>query len=130
MFTATFMRKAIVFALTIALNNLAYGLAEYANQPDEALQVASRAKELSPDNATIDDTLGWIYYRKGLYSNAVQYLENSVKREANAKRHIHLAIAYPKQGDRGRGSDQLAAAMKRNPNLAEIAVAQRLLGGR
>jgi tetratricopeptide (TPR) repeat protein len=113
-----------------ALNNLAYGLAEYGNAPDEALRLATRAKELQPDNASIDDTLGWVYLRKGLYSNAVQYLERAVKREANANRHAHLAIAYAKQGDTQRSMEQLTAAINLNPNLPEIAVAQKLLSAR
>ena len=51
----------------MALNGLAYLLADQANQPDEALQYAQQAKELAPNNAAVDDTLGWVYYCKGLY---------------------------------------------------------------
>jgi uncharacterized protein HemY len=113
-----------------ALNNLAYALAEYGNSPDEALKIASRAKELAPDNATIDDTIGWVYYKKGLYSNAVQYLESSVKRQPSAARHAHLAIAYAKRGNTTQAVSQIEAAMKLNPNAPELVAAQQALAGR
>jgi putative PEP-CTERM system TPR-repeat lipoprotein len=114
----------------MALNNLAYALAEYSNSPDEALKIAQRAKEMAPDNAAVDDTLGWVLYKKGLYKNAVQHLENSVKKQPSAQRHVHLALAYAKQGDSERGFEQLAAAMKLNPALPEITEAQRIFAGR
>ena len=52
-----------------ALNNLAYALA--MADPDEASKLAQRAAELAPDNATVQDTLGWVYYRKGNYTMAL-----------------------------------------------------------
>jgi Tfp pilus assembly protein PilF len=112
-----------------ALNNLAVALVDNGNAHDEALKVAQRAKELAPDNATVDDTLGWVFYKKGLYTNAVQYLESSVKRQSNAIRHAHLALAYAKRGDTVRGLEQLQAAIKLNPTLPEVVAAQKVLLG-
>ena len=60
-----------------ALNNYAYLLTEFANQPGEALKYAQKAKELSPGDAAYSDTLGWILYRKGLYPMAVSELERA-----------------------------------------------------
>ena len=57
----------------IALNNLAYLLAR--DNPDEAVKLAQQAVELAPENADVQDTLGWVYYRKGLYSAALPYLQ-------------------------------------------------------
>jgi Tfp pilus assembly protein PilF len=111
----------------LVLNNLAYMLLDRAQSPDEALKFAERAKELAPDNALIDDTIGWILYRKGLYARAVQHLESAVKREANATRHAHLALGYAARGDKNRGFEQLQAAVKLNPALPEVAAAQQAL---
>lgn len=113
----------------LALNNLAYALTEHANAPDEALKFAERAKELAGHNPTIDDTLGWIYYRKGLHRRAIQHLEMAVQKQPTAVRHAHLAMAYAANGDAGRGLDQLQAAMKLNPTLPEIGTAQKALAG-
>ena len=79
-----------------ALNNLAYLLAEYGNQPAEALQYAQKAKELAPENAAYSDTLGWILYRKGLYTLAVAELERAAATAGNPKWKYHLAMAYAK----------------------------------
>jgi Tfp pilus assembly protein PilF len=122
-------RKVIVLQPDnlLVLNNLAYMLLDRAQSPDEALKFAERAKELAPDNAMIDDTIGWILYRKGVYARAVQHLESAVKREANATRHAHLALAYAARGDKNRGFEQLDAAIKLNPALPEVAAAQQAL---
>ena len=53
-----------------ALNNTAFLLVAYGNQPDEALKYAEKAHELAPANPDYSDTLGWILYRKGIYSSA------------------------------------------------------------
>jgi len=110
----------------LALNNVAYILSD--SKPDEALKYAQLAKQHAPENATVDDTLGWIYYQKGLYRLAVTYLQNAVDREDSARRKYHLAMAYLKAGDPQRGRQTLDAALKMDPNLSEAQVARRLFG--
>ena len=75
----------------VALNNLAYTLA--LSDPDVALKYAQQAAELAPDSATVQDTLGWIYYRKAIFSTAVNYLETAVKKEPTPRRQFHLAMS-------------------------------------
>jgi tetratricopeptide (TPR) repeat protein len=111
----------------MALNNLAYDLAEYENQPDEALQHAQRAAELAPEAPAIQDTLGWVLYHKGLYSAALPYLEKAAEKEPSARRKCHLAMVYSKLGDPERALKDLEAAVKLDPNVPEIQAAQRLL---
>ena len=41
----------------MSFNAIAYLLAE-SKQPDEAMKFAQKAKELAPDSAAVDDTLG------------------------------------------------------------------------
>jgi len=109
-----------------ALNGLAYLLADQAHQPDEALQYAQQAKELAPNNAAVDDTLGWVYYCKGLYPVAAGHLEAAVAKEPNARRKYHLAMAYFKSGDGPRGTVQLNQALKMDSTLPEAVTAQRM----
>ena len=82
------------------LNNLAYILTEFLDNPTEALRYAQAAKELQPESAAVDDTLGWTYYKMGLYPSAVRHLELAVKREPSAARNEHLAMAQAKSGRR------------------------------
>jgi tetratricopeptide (TPR) repeat protein len=113
----------------IALNNLADLLADHSDQPDEALKYARMAKELAPNDVTVDDTLGWAYFRKGMYGPALQYLQNAVDREGGkavdgaAVRRYHLAMAYIKTGDQARAAKTLDAALRLDPNLPEAKVA-------
>ncbi len=98
-----------------ALNNLALELA--FDQPDEALQYAQQAGEIAPDNATVEDTLGWIFYRKGVYRTAVDYLKNAVAKEPTPRRQFHLAMSYMKLGEQDLGQKTLATALQKDPNL-------------
>jgi Tfp pilus assembly protein PilF len=98
-----------------ALNNLAWTLAK--DKPDEALRYAQQAVEIAPDNATVEDTLGWIYYQKGIYRMAVDYLKNAVARESTPRRQFHLGMCYIKTGDRELGQKTLNAALLKDPNL-------------
>jgi tetratricopeptide (TPR) repeat protein len=101
-----------------ALNNLAYALAEYAKQPDEALKFAQKAGELAPDNAGIADTLGWVLYRNALYTSALPYLERAASQQPTGLRKCHLALAYLKSGNEPKGQKMLTAALQMDPSLS------------
>jgi tetratricopeptide (TPR) repeat protein len=120
-------------ANVIALNNLAYLLADHADQTDEALKYAQKAKELAPNNVTVDGTLGWAYFQKGMYGIALQHLKEAVGREGKnvidgtAIRSYHLAMAYAKTGDEENASKTLSAALRLDPNLPEARLATQML---
>jgi len=101
----------------IALNNLAYTLA--ADDPDEALKLAQQAAEIAPDSPNVQDTLGWIYYRKGLYSMAVRYLKTAVDKESTPRRQFHLGMTYLKVGDQLTGQKIVRDALVKDPTLAK-----------
>ena len=109
-----------------ALNNVAYLLASQS-KADEALAFAQQAKELAPEDMTVEDTLGWIYYAKAMYPVAVQHLENVVAKAPSARRKYHLAMAYLKAGDRQRGAMVLEQAIKMDSKLPEAQMAQQVL---
>ncbi len=113
----------------VALNNLAYLLAGQNGQFDEALKYAQQVKEIAPDNKGVDDTIGWILYRKGLYRSAVKYLESAAEGPADPVIRYHLGMAYLKAGDK-RGEPTLRAALKSAPGLPEARMAEQLIGTR
>jgi tetratricopeptide (TPR) repeat protein len=123
------LRKAVASdeRNALALNNLAYLLAE-SKQPDEALKYAQQAKEIAPDSPAVDDTLGWTYFQKGMYTLAVTHLESATAKEGTAVQKYHLAMAYQKAGDPKRARQVLEAALKMDPNLPEAQAARQLLG--
>jgi len=110
----------------VALNNLAYLLATQTEQFDEALKYAQQVKELAPNDKGVDDTIGWIMYRKGLYRAAVQYLEKAAQDQSDPVVAYHLGLAYLKVGDK-RGEPTLRAALKKAPDLPEARMAERVL---
>jgi tetratricopeptide (TPR) repeat protein len=112
----------------IALNNLAYVLAEHAGKPDEALKLAEKAVSLAPDNPDVQDTLGWVLYRKGLYANAVTQLQAAATKGGTALQQYHLAMACLKAGQEKRGQTVLEAALKKDPNLPEAKIAKAMFG--
>ncbi len=112
---------------TQALNNLAYLLTEYVNQPAEALKYAQKAKELAPETAEYSDTLGWVFYHQGLYPSAVRELERAAAKTNDVTLKYHLAMAYAKAGDWKRGHATLESALRENSNLPEAKSAQQVV---
>jgi len=105
----------------VALNNLAYLLAEEGTELDAALTLAQRAKQKAPNDPMISDTLGWIYIKKGLANNALPiFTELTAKFPAVATFHYHLAMAHSQRGDNVQAKRALEAALKANPQKQEL----------
>ncbi len=112
----------------IVANNLAMIYANEGNNLDQALQLAQAAKQRLPENADVDDTLGWIYYKKGLTSLAVGPLESATQRKPdNAEILYHLGLTYASLGDKAKARAALERAMKLDPNIAANETAQQAL---
>jgi len=62
-----------------ALNYLGYTYADKGINLEEAEQLIKKALVLDPNNGYIIDSLGWLYYRKKMYAEAVSYLERAVE---------------------------------------------------
>ncbi|WP_214566307.1 tetratricopeptide repeat protein [Aliiroseovarius lamellibrachiae] len=61
------------------LNYLGYSLVERNESLNEALDMIERAVAARPDSGYITDSLGWVYYRLGRYSEAVVQMERAVE---------------------------------------------------
>jgi tetratricopeptide (TPR) repeat protein len=110
-----------------ALNNLAYLLAEHSQKPDEALQYAQKARALAPTSGSVANTLGRVYYLKGLYTQAIPLLKSAVDIDGGAQNNFHLGFAYLKAGEAAKGRQTLTAALKMDPRLPEAEEAKQLL---
>jgi tetratricopeptide (TPR) repeat protein len=112
----------------IIANNLAMVYANEGTNLDQALQLAQSAKQRMPESADIDDTLGWVYYKKGLASLAVEPLESAIKRAPdNATILYHLGLTYASLGEKAKARDALERALKLDPKLAANESAQQAL---
>ena len=106
----------------VAANNLAWMYAE-GGRLDDALKLATVAQEQlkRPES---EDTLGWIYYRKGLWQHAIASFERAIsKAPANPVYQYHLGLAHLKEGNdsQGRAALKRALALKSDFNGAEDA---------
>jgi tetratricopeptide (TPR) repeat protein len=93
-----------------ALNYVGYTWAERGERLDEAESMIRRAIELKPDDGFITDSLGWLFYQRGLkqiaagqgdaarasFQTAIQQLERALSQLDKADPVIswHLADAY------------------------------------
>lgn len=84
----------------IAANNLAWLYGENDQNLAEALGLAGRARRQNGDEPLFAGTLGWIYYKMGNHTLAVDQLLFSVNhaREPNAQNYYHLGMAYLQLG--------------------------------
>jgi tetratricopeptide (TPR) repeat protein len=112
----------------VALNNLAFLLAESNGDLDDALTKAQRAKQLMPNLYEISDTLGWIYLKKNLADQATDVFKDLVvKQPTQPTYHYHLGMAYAQKGDKGKAVEQLKEALKHNPPKDEQDKIQQLI---
>ena len=112
-----------------AANNLAWLLADAGEDLDRALQLAQTAVAVAPDTPQITDTLGWVYYKRGLPLLAIPQFEKSIRREpTNGWYHYHLGLAHLQAGDTVRGRAALALALKYGTNSSTGAEIRRTIG--
>jgi putative PEP-CTERM system TPR-repeat lipoprotein len=112
----------------VAANNLAWLYAEAGTNLDTALQLAQTAKAGLPESPEVDDTLGWIYYKKDLVSQALPPLQAAVARNAQNPEYLyHLGMAQVKSGDVMGGRQSLEKAIQLNPNFTSAAEARKAL---
>jgi tetratricopeptide (TPR) repeat protein len=104
----------------LALNNLAYLLAENNGDLNEALSYAQRAKQRLPTFTEITDTLGWIYMKKNLPDSAIDNFKTLVvQAPQNPVYHYHYAMALNQKGDRDNARKECQAALADKPTKAQ-----------
>lgn len=102
-----------------AMNNLAFDICRGGENLDEALRYAQRAKELDPGNPIVQDTLGRIYYRKGLYDMAANELKSALSKDGRPVVKFHLGLIYLKLGNPATGKELIARAVRDDPKIAQ-----------
>jgi tetratricopeptide (TPR) repeat protein len=96
----------------LAAANLAWVEAEQNQNLTDALAWAQRAAQADPHEMSIEDTLGWVYYKLGSYQAALPVLQQCVQASPQtAMYHFHLGMTQLAAGQKPAGASQLRQAL-------------------
>lgn len=99
-----------------ALNNYGYLLAELGERLDEAEKMIRKALKLRPNEPAFWDSLGWVYFQRGEYKEALRWVEKAVKAQPyDAELRYHLGMIYWRLGEKEKALRELREAVKINP---------------
>jgi tetratricopeptide (TPR) repeat protein len=112
----------------LAANNLASNLADGGGNLDEALKFAQIAREAAPEEPSVGDTLGWVYYRKGLIDSAYPLIADAAgKMRNNATVRYHHGMVLAKKGRNREAAAELNAALSLDPKFPGADEARKTL---
>jgi Flp pilus assembly protein TadD len=83
-----------------AFNALGYSLADRNIRLAEARQLITQALQLAPEDAYIQDSLGWVAFRQGQYAEALKILQAAYKTRPDAEIAAHLGEVLWVMGQR------------------------------
>ena len=111
-----------------ALNNLAVIRAETPGELGKALELATRARTLAPEDGSVADTFGWIQFRSGEFPQALATLQQAAERlPEHPVVRFHLGMAASMAGDIQQAHDAFAYAAAATSDFPEKAEAARRL---
>lgn len=109
----------------VLLNNLANVLARQGDRG--ALAYAERAYRLAPNDAAIQDTLGWILVEQGRLQDGLRHLrEARLRNPQSPEIRYHLASALTRAGRKDEARQELAPALKAGREFASAENARKL----
>jgi tetratricopeptide (TPR) repeat protein len=99
-----------------AYNALGYSFAERNTRLPEARKLIERALELSPDDAFIIDSLGWVLYRQGDLKGAAEQLRRAYGGRPDAEIGAHLGEVLWVMGEREEADRVWQESLKASPD--------------
>jgi len=107
------------------LNNVAFYLAKYLDQVEEAVPYAERAARMAPENAVVLDTVGVVYMLSGDYSRAADTLQLALRfaqtQEERLPANLHMAETLLLSDDAENARQYVEAAERLLPVITESA---------
>ena len=111
-----------------AFNALGYSLADRNERLDEARTLIEKALSLSPDDAFILDSMGWVYYRQGNNSQALYYLRRAYSIRQDTEIAVHLGEVLWVSGQRDEARSLWQDASRQEPANASLRATLARLG--
>ncbi len=110
------------------LNALGYTLTNHTQRYEEAADLIERALELSPGDPAILDSLGWVYYKLGQYSESEALLREAHSAFPDPEVAAHLGEVLWVQGRQFEARDVWRDGLIRVPNHPIILETVKRLG--
>ena len=95
-----------------ALNYLGYMLADRNVRLDDAAQLIKKALDLQAEFGAFLDSMGWVCFRQGKYSEAQGLLERALEHMPDPTVYDHLGDVYAKMGRTKEAIAQWQASLK------------------
>ncbi|NOY70326.1 MAG: tetratricopeptide repeat protein [Deltaproteobacteria bacterium] len=100
-----------------ALNYLGYTYADKGEHLDKAEALVKKALSLKPDNGYILDSIGWVYFKKGDFENALTYMIKAVEKvpdDAIILEHLGDVYVALNQADKALETYERALSRKKD----------------
>jgi tetratricopeptide (TPR) repeat protein len=111
------------------LNALGFTLADHKLRLSHAEELVRTALHISPDNAAIQDSLGWVLFRRGRTRDALPILARAWRNSSDAEIAAHYGEVLWKSGDEGQARYVWQQALNGEPGHRNLrATMQRLTG--
>jgi tetratricopeptide (TPR) repeat protein len=99
-----------------AMNALGYMLAVHTTRLEEARKLVTRALELTPEDAAVIDSLGWVEYRQGKVTEARALLEKAFAKVKDPEIAAHLGEVLWVLGEKSQAKAIWEGALTRDPD--------------
>jgi len=103
-----------------AYNALGYSLADRKLRLPEALVLIERALSLAPNDAAIIDSMGWVHYRMGNLTKALEYLQRAYALQPDAEVATHLGEVLWVSGKHAEAQRLWREASQKEPQNAVL----------
>jgi tetratricopeptide (TPR) repeat protein len=107
----------------IAANALGYTLADHSQDLSYAERLIHQALGQRPDSAAIQDSMGWVLYRRGHAADALDWLQRAYARDPDPEVAAHLGEVQWTLGDQHAALSTWRGALARAPGNAEVLAA-------
>jgi len=109
-------------------NALGYALADRNQRLPEALKLITRALEISPQDPFIMDSMGWVKYRMGDRTEAIDYLSKAYAKRPESDIAAHLGEVLWVQGQRDEALKIFREGVAKEPQNPVLLETLRRLG--
>jgi tetratricopeptide (TPR) repeat protein len=101
-------------------NALGYTLADHGKSLPEARGLITAALAQSPDNAATLDSMGWLLYKEGKYTAALDHLQRAKESGADPEIDLHIGEVQWAMGEQKAARETWQAALARAPENKKL----------